>query len=197
MAKPMSAKIAVISSVTWLIGWRRPASTGASRTGNDTSSVSEASRAARASAARASRRPASAAATRSFRRLRAAPLALRSSGLMRPSVAIRAETEPFLPSAATRTASSAASVSAAPTSARMDVSSSASSTMDVSLIPDGRAAPDGAARSSWPQTAAAGRAALAFSTMALKASGSEMARSDRTFRSSSMPALFSPSMKRL
>ena len=32
-AKPMSAKIAVSSSITWLIGWMRPASAGASRTG--------------------------------------------------------------------------------------------------------------------------------------------------------------------
>ena len=45
-AKPMSAKIAVISSITWLIGWMRPVATGASRTGKVTSSVSEARRAA-------------------------------------------------------------------------------------------------------------------------------------------------------
>ncbi len=36
-AKPMSAKIAVSSSITWLIGWMRPASAGASRTGSVTS----------------------------------------------------------------------------------------------------------------------------------------------------------------
>ena len=36
----MSAKIAVSSSITWLIGWMRPASAGASRTGNVTSTVS-------------------------------------------------------------------------------------------------------------------------------------------------------------
>ena len=38
--KPMSAKIAVSSSITWLIGWMRPASAGASRTGSVTSTVS-------------------------------------------------------------------------------------------------------------------------------------------------------------
>ncbi len=103
---------------------KRPLSTGASRTGSDTSSVSDASRAASASVSRVSRRCVSAAETRSLRRFRVAPLALRSSGAMRPSVAIRAETDPFLPSAATRTASSAVSVSAASISARMLRSSS-------------------------------------------------------------------------
>ena len=48
IAKPMSAKIAVISSITWLIGWMRPVSVGASRTGSVTSTVSAASRASSA-----------------------------------------------------------------------------------------------------------------------------------------------------
>ena len=43
----------------------------------------------------------------------AGPAVLRSSGAMLPSVASSADTEPFLPSAATRTASSAASSAAA------------------------------------------------------------------------------------
>ena len=51
-----------------------------------------------------------------------------------------------------------------------------------------------------PQAAAvasaAGRAALAFSTIALKAAGSAMASSDRTLRSTSTPDLARPSMKR-
>src|SRR5216684_1971066 len=45
--------------------------------------------------------------------------------------------------------------------------------------------------------AAAGRAALAFSTIAWKAAGSRIARSESTLRSTSTPALPRPSMKRL
>ena len=45
-AKPRSPKIAVISSITWLIGWMRPRSAGAWRTGSVTSTFSAASRAA-------------------------------------------------------------------------------------------------------------------------------------------------------
>ena len=45
MAKPMSPKIAAISSMTWLIGWMRPRSAGDWRTGSVTSSFSAASRA--------------------------------------------------------------------------------------------------------------------------------------------------------
>ncbi len=44
--------------------------------------------------------------------------------------------------------------------------------------------------------AEAGRAPLAFSTIARKASGSAMASSDRTLRSISIPAFDRPSMKR-
>jgi len=43
-AKPMSAKIAVSSSITWLIGCTRPVSAGGSRTGSVTSTVSVLSR---------------------------------------------------------------------------------------------------------------------------------------------------------
>ena len=39
----MSAKIATISSITWLIGWMRPVSTPGGRTGSVTSSVSRSS----------------------------------------------------------------------------------------------------------------------------------------------------------
>ena len=52
----MSAKIAVSSSITWLSGWMRPASAGASRSGSVTSMVSEASRASSAADFRMSRR---------------------------------------------------------------------------------------------------------------------------------------------
>ena len=43
-AKPMSAKIAVNSSITWLIGWMRPCSAGLSGSGSVTSTVSVLSR---------------------------------------------------------------------------------------------------------------------------------------------------------
>jgi len=54
-----------------------------------------------------------------------------------------------------------------------------------------------AARSMPDRDQAAGNAAFAFSTIALKAAGSAMARSDSTLRSTITPALASPSMKRL
>ena len=109
----MSAKIAVSSSITWLSGWIRPASAGDSRSGSVTSMVSEASRASSAADFRMSRRAVSACVTVSLARLIAAPCVLRSSGDILPSVDSSAEIEPFLPSAATRTASSAASSPAA------------------------------------------------------------------------------------
>ena len=53
----------------------------------------------------------------------------------------------------------------------------------------------------WADQAAAavsaGRAALAFSTIAWNASGSRIARSDSTLRSTVMPALASPAINRL
>ena len=56
--KPISAKIAVSSSITWLIGWMRPRVSGASGTGSVTSMRSAASRASRAASASASFRAA-------------------------------------------------------------------------------------------------------------------------------------------
>ena len=117
----MSAKIVVSSSNTWLSGWMRPASAGASRSGSVTSMVSDASRASSAADFRTSRRAVSAWVTLSLARLIAAPCVLRSSGDILPSVASSAEIEPFLPSAATRTASSAASSPAAAIWARIVV----------------------------------------------------------------------------
>src|ERR1039458_8026225 len=69
-AKPMSAKMAVSSSVTWLIGCTRPASTGASRTGSVTSTVSVLSLASSVAAPSASLAAAIAAVTRSFNPLK-------------------------------------------------------------------------------------------------------------------------------
>src|SRR5205814_1971675 len=64
-----------------------------------------------------------AAVTRSFSPLISGPCALRSSGVMAPSVFNSADTEPLLPSAPTRTASSAASSDAAAMAFRISGSS--------------------------------------------------------------------------
>src|SRR5450759_6039654 len=92
--------------------------------------VSEASRASRLADFRMSRRAVSACVTVSLARLIAAPCVLRSSGDILPSVANSAEIEPFLPSAATRTASRAASSPAAAIWPRMVFSSVARSDTD-------------------------------------------------------------------
>src|ERR1700733_12168912 len=92
--------------------------------------VSDASRASSAADFRTSRRALKAPVTLSLARLIAAPCVLRSSGDILPSVASKAEIEPFLPRAATRTASSAASSPAAAISARMVCSSVARSDTD-------------------------------------------------------------------
>ena len=127
-AKPMSAKMAVSSSITWLMGWMRPASAGLSGVGRVTSMVSLASRCSSAAPLSASRRAAIAAVTASLRPLISGPFTLRSSGDILPSVASSAEIEPFLPSADTRTASSAASSAVAST---MRISSPSSAAMSV------------------------------------------------------------------
>src|SRR3984885_14123508 len=124
---PMSAKIAVSSSQTWLSGWIRPASAGVSRRGRVTSIVSEARRASSAADFRTSRRALKAPVTLSLARLIAAPWVLRSSGDILPKVARSAEIEPFLPSAETRTVSRAASSPAAAIWARTSCSSAARS----------------------------------------------------------------------
>src|SRR6516162_2603631 len=123
IANPMSAKIAVSSSTTWLMGWMRPISAGGSRTGRVTSTVSVLSRCSSASPRSASLRAAIAALTCSLRLLMSGPCSLRASGVIVPSVFNSADTEPLRPSAATRTASSAASSLAAATAARSSVSS--------------------------------------------------------------------------
>ena len=60
----MSAKIAVSSSITWLIGWMRPVSSAEARVGRVTSSVSLASRAESAASFSTFLRTASASPTR-------------------------------------------------------------------------------------------------------------------------------------
>src|SRR6266852_4776138 len=113
IAKPMSAKIAVSWSITWLLGCPRPISAGGSRTGSVTSTVSVLRRRSSAASLSAARRAAIAAVTRSLSPLMSGPCSRRSSGVIVPSVLSSAETEPLLPSAATRAASSAASSAAA------------------------------------------------------------------------------------
>src|SRR5271166_2250056 len=107
--KPMSAKIATNSSVTWLMGWTRPISAGGSRTGRVTSTVSVLRRASSAALRSSSLRAARAAARRSLSPLMRGPCSLRSSGLIEPSVLSNAETDPLLPMAAMRMVSIAAS----------------------------------------------------------------------------------------
>ncbi len=115
-AKPMSAKIAVSSSITWLTGWIVPRGRG--RAGSVTSSHSDRSRSSSAASARPDLRARRAASISSFSTFRLAPAALRASGSILPRVAIRALISPFLPRAAMRTASSADSSAAAATAAR-------------------------------------------------------------------------------
>jgi hypothetical protein len=104
----MSAKIAVISSITWLIGWMRPRSAGDWRTGRVTSTLL-------GGQPRLDRRVLQDSTCGQAKRLGDAVLQAvdrRACGLafLRRSCAQRlqrSETEPFLPSAATRTASMA------------------------------------------------------------------------------------------
>src|SRR5229473_6345965 len=104
--------------------------------------VSEARRASRAADFRISRRAVSACVTLSLARLIAAPWVLRSSGDILPSVDSSAEIEPFLPSAATRTASRAASSPAAAISVRMVCSRvGRSDTVKISFAKGGRLSP--------------------------------------------------------
>src|SRR5215203_3940971 len=160
--KPMSAKIAVSSSITWLIGWMRPRVSGPSRTGRLTSMRSAARRRSSAASASASLRVAIAAWTLSRSPLMSGPFSLRSSGVMAPSVFRRSETTPFLPSADTRSASSAASSGAPSTCPSRSRSSAARSVIRVwlsrGLFPS-RARPSSAsARKRMRRRAAGGKA---------------------------------------
>ena len=213
----MSAKIAVISSITWLIGWMRPVSVGrvAHRQRDvDASRRRAALRARLPSAPRGAR--SSASLTLSLSALMAAPALLRSSGDIAPSVSSRAETEPFLPSAATRTASSAASSprrrwrqgfrsracsdrtwrhhgwwesGLLPRARRLVEESAGAATGRIRERPASLRAFCKGLTGVRSDHAAFGSAPLAFSTRALKAAGSWIAMSDSTLRSTSMPAL--------
>ena len=110
-AKPMSAKIAVSSSITCDTGWMVPRGRG--RPGSVTSSHSARSRSSSAASASAARLARRAASSSSFRPLSAGPAVWRSSGDISPSSRIFRLTSPFLPSAARRRSSSAASSAAA------------------------------------------------------------------------------------
>ena len=134
MEKPMSEKIAVISSITWLTGWMRPCAVGAGGSGRVISTRSAARRASSALACSAPLRCSIRSAISFFSPLMAGPALLRSSDGMLPRLASSAETEPFFPSAATRTASMAAS-SAAPSMAA--VSSARRVAISVSRDMDG------------------------------------------------------------
>ena len=96
---PRSAKIAVISSITWLTGWIDPCAAG--RPGSVTSAHSAATRASSAASASRALASASASASSSLSALSAGPATCRSSGGIAPSPRISPETSPFLPSAAT------------------------------------------------------------------------------------------------
>src|SRR5476649_2658995 len=120
--KPISPKIAATSSITWPIGcsvpW--PAWPKSGRTGRLTSIFSETSLAASAEAPSMLLRASRAASISPLSWFTRAPNSRRSSGASAPSVFIRPVTLPFLPSADTRTASSA------PRSAAVSTAASAS-----------------------------------------------------------------------
>ncbi len=110
-AKPRSAKISASSSITWLTGWMLPL--GRAGAGSVRSSVSVASlrssSAASSPALRASTAPAIAARADWI----AGACACRSSGVILPSVFNNWLTQPCLPTASTRNASSTVASGAA------------------------------------------------------------------------------------
>ena len=114
----MSAKIAVISSIIWLIGWMRPRSAGDERTGSVTSTrLGGQPRIDRRVLQRSVLRRGERLGDAVFRPLIAGPASGALPALIAPSVFSSSEIEPFLPSALTRTASIAASSPAAAISA--------------------------------------------------------------------------------
>ncbi len=111
-AKPISAKIATISSITCITGWTQPLRWGGA--GRERSRAPAARSASSAAASSAARRSPIWAATRSRRPLRRGPSIRRSSGLMPARFLRRPETTPLLPSASRRIASRAGRSAAAP-----------------------------------------------------------------------------------
>ena len=92
--KPMSPKIALTSSIVWLIGWMRPI--GVERAGSETSIRSSARRASSSASSSAALRASMAPAISSFRLLSARPASRRASGSIPPSDFIRPVMRPFL-----------------------------------------------------------------------------------------------------
>ena len=126
--KPISPKIATISSTVWLIGWMRP--TGEGRAGSVMSIRSSASRASSSASSKlACLRASMAAAIASFTWLSAWPAALRASGSRPPRPFMRWVTAPFLPSASTRTSSRAARLAAAAAASRYSLLRPSSSSL--------------------------------------------------------------------
>ena len=103
-ANPRSAKISASSSITWLTGWTVP--TGGMSAGSVMSSVSVASRASSSARSSAALRAAMASVAAIRSPLIRGPSCCRCSGAMPPSVFSIAVIAPFLPSSATRAASS-------------------------------------------------------------------------------------------
>ena len=211
-AKPRPAKMAIISSITCMVGCTDPRRwCGAGRV---RSSRSAARRASSSAASSTARRAVSAACTRSRSPLIRPPCSRRSSGVMAPRDFSRPDTTPDLPSAATRTASSAARSPAPAACASRSASSVTRSVMVRSSNPSPlaereRAAGRGVrgrftgvkdarrdpARSRARPPVADGRqarAARTLSTMALNAAGSAPATSASTLRSMSIPATSRP-----
>ena len=212
-AKPRVAKMAIISSITCMVGWTAPRRTwGAGRVRSRRSAARRRSSSAVSSAARRSLR---AVCTRSRRPLIWPPRSRRSSGLRLPRVFSRAETAPCLPTAATRTASRADRSAAAATCASRSASSVTRSVMVRSSNPsplaereraagpvptaDSRGGVKDARRSGTrhrvpPRVAGSlqARAARTLSAMALNAAGSAPATSASTLRSMSIPATSRP-----
>src|SRR5581483_7834494 len=102
--KPISPKMATISSMVWLIGWMRPSAVG--RAGKVTSTRSLCRRRSSSASPKAPTRACKRASTALLSSLRAAPRALRCSGGSLPRPFSNSVTRPLLPSHSTRTASS-------------------------------------------------------------------------------------------
>jgi hypothetical protein len=107
---PISQKIAVSSSMVWVIGWIEPRLSG--RAGKVTSTRSCSSRASSSASPIEILAVSMAVATSSFKRFRAWPASRRWSGSSAPSPFIISVIRPLRPSAETRSSSSASTVEA-------------------------------------------------------------------------------------
>ena len=205
-AKPMSAKIAVSSSTTWLIGWMRPASAGASGNGKVTSMVSAASRCSSAAPLSASRRAAIDRGDAILEAVdqRAALLALlrrhlaegREQRRDRALLAERSDPHGFERRLIAGGLDHARQLAFEGGNVECVVHRClANGHADMRLPPPRwRRLSRFLSRTGEGQAASA---AFALSTIASKAAGSWIARSDSTLRSTTTPALSSPEMNRL